>query len=195
VAHSETLHFLQSRGLDQPYVMWCGTFDARKNVIALLDAYLLLLDEHPDLDLVLVGPVGWSGAPDEVARRVADLPPGRVHLFGRLAEPDLHRAYAGARVFCFPSTLEGFGLPVLEALAHGVPVVTAAGTSMAEIGDPGAVLLVDPRAPDQIATALGAAASGRHAELTAGAKTVAARFTWERSAAQHMAAYRAALTG
>lgn len=195
VARSEMLHFLESRGLDRQYVMWCGTFEARKNLTALLDAYLLLLDEHPDLDLVLVGPVGWGGAPDEVARRVANVPPGRVHLLGRLDETDLYRAYAGARVFCFPSTLEGFGLPVLEALAHGVPVVTATGTAMAEIADSSAVLLVDPHVPDQIAAAMGAAATGRHAELTAGAKALAARFTWERSAGQHMVAYRAALTG
>ena len=195
VARAETLHFIESRGLDRPYVMWCGTFEARKNVVALLDAYLLLLDEHPDLDLVLVGPVGWGGAPDEVARRMANLPPGRVHLLGRLDETDLHRAYAGARVFCFPSTLEGFGLPVLESLAHGVPVVTATGTAMAEIADPSAVLLVDPHVPEELAAALGAAATARHAELTAGAKALAARFTWERSAEQHMAAYRAALTG
>jgi glycosyltransferase involved in cell wall biosynthesis len=195
VARAETLHFIESRGLDRPYVMWCGTFEARKNVTALLDAYALLLDEHRDLDLVLVGPAGWAGAPDEVARRMADMPPGRVHLLGRLAATDLHRAYAGARALCFPSTVEGFGLPVLEALAHGIPVVTSAATAMAEIGDSSAVLLVDPHSPEEIATALGAAATDRHAELAAGAAAIAGRFTWERSAEQHMVAYRAALTG
>ena len=195
VARSEMLRFAESRGLDRPYVMWCGTFEVRKNVTALLDAYALLLAERRDLDLVLVGPAGWAGAPDEVARRMADLPPGRVHLLGRLAETDLHRAYSGARALCFPSTLEGFGLPVLEALAHGIPVVTSAATAMAEIGDSSAVLLVDPHSPEEIATAVGAAATDRHAELAAGATAIAGRFTWERSAEAHMAAYRAALTG
>lgn len=193
VSRAEMVAFQESRGLDRPYVLWCGTFAARKNVATLLEAYRVLTAEDPWLDLVLVGPLGWGGAPPEVAEQLERTPPGRVHLLGRLTEADLHRAYAGARVFCFPSTVEGFGLPVLEALAHGVPVVTSAGTPMAELGPSGAVLLADPHAPQDIARAIATAADGRHAELAAGAREQASRFTWERSAAEHVLAYREAL--
>jgi glycosyltransferase involved in cell wall biosynthesis len=184
--------FREARGLLRPYVLWCGTFEPRKNATALLAAYRAMLRDDPGLDLVLVGPAGWGGTADDVARLAADLPPGRAHLLGRLDEPDLHRAYAGARVFAFPSVWEGFGMPVLEAQAHGVPVVTSAGTSMAEIGGDGA-LLVDPHDTDALAEALLRAAGKEHDTLAVAARANAARYTWEASAQGHVAAYRAAL--
>ncbi len=192
VSALESQQFRDTHGLHRPYVMWCGTLEPRKNLSTLLDAYGALLDEAPDLDLVLVGPAGWGGSADEVESRVRRLPAGRAHLLGRLDLPDLHRAYAGARAFCFPSTWEGFGMPALEAMAHGVPVVTSAGTSMAEISPEGAIL-VDPASADEIAAGLTAAAGSRHDELAAAAANNAARFTWERSARLHVEAYRAAL--
>ena len=180
-----------THGLTRPYVLWCGTFEPRKNLATLLDAYRALLADVPDIDLVLVGPAGWGGAAADVAARVARLPVGRAHLLGRLTDADLHRAYAGARAFCFPSTWEGFGMPVLEAMAHGVPVVTSAGTSMAEISPQGAIL-VDALSADDVAAGLLAAVGARHDELSVGARANAARFSWEHSARQHVAAYRAA---
>ena len=184
--------FRESRGLTRPYVLWCGTLEPRKNLATLLDAFGALLADAPDLDLVLVGPAGWGGAADDVAARVAQLPAGRAHLLGRLDEADLQRAYAGARAFCFPSTWEGFGMPVLEAMAHGVPVVTSAGTSMEEISARGAIL-VDALSADDVAAALVAAVGPRHNELSAGARENAALYTWQRCAELHVQAYRAAL--
>lgn len=184
--------FSADHGLTRPYVMWCGTLEPRKNLPTLLDAYRAILDDVPDLDLVLVGPEGWGGSADDVAARMALLPPGRAHLLGHLGAADLQRAYAGASAFCFPSTWEGFGMPVLEAMAHGVPVVTSAGTSMAEIS-PGGAILVDPLSVDEIAAGLVAATGPRHDELSAAATDNAARFTWERSAHLHVQAYLDAL--
>jgi len=193
VTATEEQRFRDARGLIRPYVLWCGTLEPRKNLATLLDAYRALLADAPDLDLVLVGPAGWGSAAADVAARVEQLPSGRAHLLGQLGEVDLHRAYAGARVFCFPSTWEGFGMPVLEAMAHGVPVVTSAGTSMEEISPQGAIL-VDPLSADEVAAGLLAAVGPRHDELSAGARANAARFTWERAAQLHVEAYRAALT-
>ena len=194
VADGDIQRFRDTHRLTRPYVLWCGTLEPRKNLATLLDAYRALLTASGDLDLVLVGPAGWGGAAADVADRVQRLPAGRVHLLGRLGETDLHRAYAGARAFCFPSTWEGFGMPVLEAMAHGVPVVTSAGTSMAEISPQGAVL-VDPLSADDVAAGLLAALGQRHDELSAGARANAAHFTWERSARLHVEAYRAAMPG
>ena len=143
---------------------------------------------------MLAGPAGWGTTAAEAEQALAALPAGRVHLVGRLADTDLHRAYAGASAFCFPSTWEGFGLPVLEAMAHGVPVVTSRGTSMAEVTG-AAALLVDPTDATALAEALGAALGAQHDELARAGRARAAQFTWERSAALHVEAYRRALGG
>ncbi|WP_125774497.1 glycosyltransferase family 4 protein [Antribacter gilvus] len=174
--------------LERDYVLWCGAIEPRKNLGVLLDAYARLLDEGSELDLVLVGPDGWGGAPSALTERLSALPPGRVHRTGQVSAADLQAAYAGATVFCFPSLWEGFGMPVLEAQAHGVPVVTTAETSMAEVSGDGAVLVPaqDARAvADGIAHAL-----SHHEKLSAAALTNAAGYTWARSAELHLDAYR-----
>lgn len=177
-------------GLDRPYVLWCGTFEPRKNLPTLLDA-VGRFPAGTDLQLVLAGPAGWGGADDEVRRRLAAMPADRVRLLGRLTHEELHVAYAAARAFCFPSTWEGFGMPVLEAMAHGTPVVTSAGTSMAEFAA-GAGLLVDPGDPVALADAVLAAAGDEHDALAALARARAASATWERAAESTLEAYRAA---
>jgi glycosyltransferase involved in cell wall biosynthesis len=176
-------------GLERPYVLWVGTVEPRKNLPALLRAFGHLLRAGTDLDLVLVGPPGWGEAGDEVRRAVADLGPDRVRHLGRLGQADLQAAYAGARTFCFPSAWEGFGLPVLEAQAHGAPVVTSQGTSMEEICGPSA-LAVDPDDTLALAAALTAAAGERHDELSVAGRANSARFTWDAAVAATVDAYR-----
>ncbi len=184
VVDEEVAAFRREHGLRRPYVLWCGTLEPRKNVGTLLRAFGELARAEPELDLVLVGPTGWgSVALDSAA------PAGRVHVLGRLSERGLHAAYAGARVFAFPSLWEGFGLPVLEAMSHGVPVVTSAGTSTAEIGV-GASLLVDPRDHEALAAALHDAVGPRHEELARASLVAAGRYSWEETARRTLLAYR-----
>ncbi|MBO9555483.1 glycosyltransferase family 1 protein [Cellulomonas sp.] len=169
----------------RPYVLWCGTVEPRKNLPTLLTAFEQVA-ARTDLDLVLVGPVGWGSVDLEgPAARLGD----RLRVLGRLTWEQLHAAYAGARAFAFPSTWEGFGLPVLEAMAHGVPVVTSRGTSMAEFSAD-AALLVDPLDDDALAEALVEAAGPRHDELAALGRDAAARHTWAATAARTAEVYR-----
>lgn len=178
--------FRRAHGLDRPYILWCGTREPRKNLRTLLQAFQLLRD--PDLDLVLVGPQGWG----DLALPEGSAEEGRVHWLGRLTDRDLACAYAGARLFCYPSLSEGFGLPVLEAMAHGIPVVTSRGTSMAEITGPDG-LLVDPRDAGELAEALLRAAGPEHDSLASAALIRSARFTWEQAAADTLSVYRSVL--
>ena len=136
-----------------------------------------------------MGPAGWGEDATEEASLAEEIPAGRLHVLGRLGDADLAAAYAGARAFTFPSIWEGFGLPVLEAMAHGAPVVTSAGTCMEEVaGDAG--LLVDPVDPGALAEALAAAAGADHDRLAAAGRERASLFTWEESARAHAAVYQ-----
>jgi glycosyltransferase involved in cell wall biosynthesis len=177
-------------GVSRPYVMWCGTLEPRKNVRTLLEAYQLLLGSS-DVDLVMVGPQGWGDAGTEALER---LPPGRVHTTGFVSDTDLHALYAGARAFCYPSMWEGFGMPVLEAMAHGVPVVTSTGTPMAElVGDAG--LAVDPRDVEAVAGALRRVMGEGRNGYAERSLSRAATFTWRRAAELTGAAYRELTSG
>jgi glycosyltransferase involved in cell wall biosynthesis len=177
----------RAAGLPERYVLWCGTTEPRKNLEGLLAAFALVAHEDQDVHLVLAGPPGWGDTP-----RPPDGPwRDRVHQLGRLSDAELRRAYAAASAFAFPSHWEGFGLPVLEAMTAGAPVVTSAGTSMAEVvGDAG--VLVDPDDPADIAAGLARALGPQGAALGAAGRSRAAGYTWAASGEAHVVAYRAA---
>lgn len=184
VSPEQVKEFTASHGLPERYVMWCGTLEPRKNVSSLLRAFEIVRRSDPELGLVLVGPSGWGSV--EVPATEG------VQLLGFLGFDELHAAYAAARAFCYPSLREGFGLPVLEAMAHGVPVVTSAGTSMVEfVHDAG--LLVDPLDVDAIADALRHAVGPQHDALAAAARERASHYSWESAAQATVAAYREAV--
>ena len=191
-SEDDVARFRAQHTLTRPYVFWCGAIEPRKNLTGLLRAFGQVVHDA-DLDLVLAGPDGWGNAADDVRRLYEALPSGRVRVLGNLPWSDLHVAYAGARAFCFPSLWEGFGMPVLEAQTHGVPVVTSMATSMAEVCGAGAVL-VDPHDDASIAAGILTAVGPKHDRLSVAALANAANYTWEQSAAQHVAAYRAAIT-
>jgi glycosyltransferase involved in cell wall biosynthesis len=187
VSTDDVVAFVGAYQLPERYVLWCGTLEPRKNVPRLLEAFAKLRRADPELGLVLVGPTGWG----DVAVP-ADLSRG-VRLLGFLPTDHLHAAYAGARAFCYPSLREGFGLPVLEAMAHGVPVVTSAGTAMAEfVGDGG--LLVDPLDADAIATVLETVLGERHDEFAAAAFKQSIKYSWDDAAALTVDAYRVVMS-
>jgi alpha-1,3-rhamnosyl/mannosyltransferase len=133
-------------GLKGPYVLYAGSFAARKNLPLLLRAWDRVSMEMPDLQLVLAGrPSGRNDTSLEEARRV-----GSVVLDRRKSVEEMKALYAGAAMLVFPSRYEGFGLPVLEAMSSGCPVIGARTTSIPEIvGDAG--ILVDPDDPDELA--------------------------------------------
>jgi glycosyltransferase involved in cell wall biosynthesis len=177
---------LQQLGIDGAYVLHAQGATRRKNLAALASAWPAVHAAHPDLLLVLTGP------PDE--RRTAlfsDLPGTR--LVGRVADDLVPRLVAGALAVVVPSTYEGFGLPVLEAMAAGTPTVVANAASLPEVaGD--AARLVEPDS-DSIAAGLldVLSDSAMSDELTRRGLLRAASFTWEATAQAHLRAYREAL--
>jgi len=171
-------------GLEREYVLSVGTAEPRKNLGTLIEAFARM--ERTDVDLVMVGPAGWNENLGPRTDRLGD----RVRTLGFVADDELAALYAGAAAFAYPSRWEGFGLPVLEAMVAGAPVVTSAATATAEVaGD--AALLVDPIDADALSTALtelleDTALSTR---LVDAGRARAATFTWERTAALTAAAY------
>lgn len=168
----------QTYGVPGRYVLWTGTQEPRKNLATLLDAFGRV---EADVDLVVVGPSGWG--PD-LGPRLASTP--RVRVLGFVPDADRDALYAGAEVFAFPSLREGFGLPALEAMAQGTPVVTSAGTAMAEFA---VGRLVDPTDATALAAAVDQVLASPGA-LADEARARAAAYTWERAAAATLQAYR-----
>lgn len=139
------------RPAPKPYVLFVGTVEPRKNIAALLDAWALLAPSlREEFDLVLAGSFGWGDT--TVAERLRAAPPG-IRYLGYVSEGELPALNAGATAFVYPSLYEGFGLPLAQAMAAGVPAVTSAISSLPEVAA-SAALLVDPRSPAEIRAAL-----------------------------------------
>jgi glycosyltransferase involved in cell wall biosynthesis len=174
-------------GLDRPYVLFVGTVEPRKNLAGVVAAMATLAGR--DVDLALVGPAGWNEDLDAHLARLRSTGIA-VHRLGFLPPGDLPALYAGCAAFCFPSLREGFGLPVLEAMAQGAPVVTSAGTATAEVAGDDA-LVVDPRDHEAIGAALARLLDdpALAADLGRRGRVRAATYTWDRCAELTAAAY------
>lgn len=176
---------------DAPYILSAGYLNPRKNLQGHLKAFELLANESPfrDLQLVLVGPGGY--ALQEFMRDLnATQFRGRVHITGYIPDDDLVLLMGGASAYVHCSLYEGFGMPVLEAMACGVPVVTSNSSSLREIAQ-GAALLVNPTEVNEIAAALAQALSDQplRDQLCQRGFERTRQFSWKAWAQAHVDAY------
>jgi glycosyltransferase involved in cell wall biosynthesis len=175
-----------------PYVLFAGTLEPRKNLVRLVRAYRRVAATGLPHALVLAGPMGWHH--ESLMREIALPGPGEVVLTGLLAEDDLDALYRGASAFAYPSLYEGFGLPVIEAMARGVPTVASTTSSVPEVsGD--AALGVDPRSVREISAAIQRILTdpGLAGQLSEAGRTRAERFTWDETAAGTLRVYEEVL--
>lgn len=190
-ADRDTLaRFRAKNALPERYILFVGTLEPRKNLRRLIEAFARIAGDQPDVKLVIVGASGWLTsdlAPLVHAHHLRD----RIIFMGYVQDDALPLWYQGASVFCYPSLYEGFGLPVLEAMACGTPVVTSRTSSLPEVTGE-AALLVDPTDVPGIARALTAllADGARRRELAAAGRAHARRYSWERTAAATLAVIR-----
>ena len=171
------------------FVLFVGTIEPRKNLATLAAAFRRVA--APGLRLAIVGPAGWNEDLDAALAPVRD----RVRVLGFVHRHELDVLYANAAVFCYPSLFEGFGMPVLEAMAAGAAVITSAGTATEEVAG-GAGVLVDPLDRDAIASAIERVVGDEaYADgLRQAARARAATFTWARAAQLTIEAYRACVS-
>ena len=178
--------------LPSRYVLAVGTLEPRKNLTTLLQAFARLLrgaDIDPALRLVLAGARGWLDEP--IFQTVRSLGLEQVVRFpGFIDDDDLPVVYSGAALFVFPSLYEGFGLPLLEAMACGVPVITSNISSMPEVAGE-AAMLVDPRDVDGLAAAIALVLRDEalRDRLRGAGIARAGQFSWETTARQTLDAY------
>ncbi|OLE01727.1 MAG: hypothetical protein AUG91_00505 [Actinobacteria bacterium 13_1_20CM_4_69_9] len=162
---------------DGEYVLAVGTLEPRKNLPRLVEAA-----RRSGVELRVVGARGWGGV---------EVGGNGVRWLGEVTDADLARLYRGARCVAYPSVYEGFGIPVLEAMACGAPVVTSRGTAMEEIAD-GAAVLVDPSDPAELAAGIERAAAERETLVPRGLERARA-FRWDAVARATVGVYREAL--
>jgi glycosyltransferase involved in cell wall biosynthesis len=183
--------FRARNGLPGQFILFVGTLEPRKNVVRLIEAYAHLAGDRPHL--VLVGGKGWLY--QEVFERVEGLGiSDRVHLVGYVPADELCLWYNAALMFVYPSLYEGFGLPPLEAMACGTPVITSTASSLPEVVGR-AALLVDPTDVAALATAMARVLGdpGLRAEMRAAGLERAQHFSWQESARRTVDSYRRAL--
>ncbi|HEY1952003.1 MAG TPA: glycosyltransferase family 1 protein, partial [Gemmatimonadaceae bacterium] len=163
----------------RPYVLFVGTPEPRKNLGRLVSAMEIVRSSGLDVDLVIAGTGGWGSSLHEGPR---------IRRAGRVSDAELQSLYANAACVALPSLHEGFGLPALEAMAAGTPVVAGNAGALPEVTG-GAAVLVDPTTESAIAEGIAIAISERSRLVPLG-RARAREFTWARSAALTAAVYR-----
>lgn len=185
----------QKYGIDQNYILSVGAIQPRKNLPRLLEAYSLLRGSQPEVNLpklVLVGKCAWLY--DETLRKIEELGLGKqVTLTGYVPEADLPALYSGANCFIYPSYFEGFGLPPLEAMKCGAPVIVGNRTSLPEVVEDAAVL-VDPFEVGDIAAGIAKVIndSALRSSLRVKGLERARLFDWRETARKTLAVYEKA---
>lgn len=178
----------------QPYLLFVSTIEPRKNITALILAFNFLKEEYKiDHNLILIGQKGWHYKP--ILAEIKKSPwKSQIHHLEYLSDELVALFYSRADVFVYPSYYEGFGMPVLEAMTLGAPVVTSNTSSLPEVaGD--AALLIDPNDPMSLAEAILRVISDSQLrnQLIHKGKERAKLYSWERTAKETLKAYRSLL--
>ncbi len=188
---AEIARFRAQKGLPERFILFLGTLEPRKNLVRLLEAYAQWRrTADQTVKLVLAGGKGWYY--DTIFARVAELGlVDDVFFPGYVPVEELPWWYRAAELFVYPSLFEGFGLPVLEAMACGTPVITARASSLPEVAGDAAVL-VDPKRSDELAAAMNDLLNDRiqRAALRAAGLARAAHFSWAHTATATAEVYR-----
>jgi glycosyltransferase involved in cell wall biosynthesis len=180
-------------GLPERFILYVGTIEPRKNLSTLLEAYRLLREEGLEHRLIIVGRKGWLYRDFFQRLRRLGLE-GEVIFPGFVSDEDLPALYSAADLFVFPSLYEGFGLPPLEAMACGTPVIASNSSSLPEvIGDAG--IMVDPLDVGGLLRAIELVLRDERMRRGMRARGLkqAAKFSWERAAAMTMEVYQSVL--
>ncbi len=177
-------------GINRPYILHHGAIQPRKNLPRLIEAYrrVLLRNQQLDLDLVLAGPLAWQHEETVASAQTLDTGRGKVVLTGALRDHDLSLLLRGAALEVIPSLYEGFCLPMIEAMACGVPTIVANSSCLPEISG-GLLRYFDPYSIEDMAAAMEAAllSSDLRAELAGHGREHAQKFSWDLCAEQTFA--------
>ena len=180
---------LEKMKITGPYVLFVGTLEPRKNLVRLVRAYRRAMGRtRLPHRLVLAGPLGWRPRP--LLREIAVEGPGDVLLTGKRSPNDLDALYREAAAFAYPSLYEGFGLPVLEAMARGVPCIVSTASSLPEVAGE-AALSVPPRSVSALAEAIERVLTddAEAARLSAAGRVRADQFSWQQTARMTLKVY------
>jgi len=175
------------------YIICVGSLQPHKNLPRVLRAFRKIRERAPDLGLRIVGRKQTGFAQDPALAELLETP--GIEFLGYIPDQKLAQAYSDAALFCYPSLEEGFGLPVLEAMSLGTPVITSNVSCLPEISG-GCAVLVDPLSEAEIERAMGSVlgwTEGQRAEVVAKGKAWAGRFTWEAAARGYVELYREVL--
>ena len=180
----EARHLLANLGLNlqRPYLLAVGNLQPRKNLVRLMEAFMKLVTERGhDLELVIAGPRHFRA--EDVVQASGTMA-ARIHFTGYVSDRQLAACYSQCAVFVFPSLYEGFGIPAIEAMAHGVPVASSNGGALPEICG-NAALMFDPQSVPAITEAVDRILrqDGLRRQLIGAGRTRAAEFSWTRTAA------------
>jgi glycosyltransferase involved in cell wall biosynthesis len=189
ITPQQTAAIAAKYALNSPYLLFAGCIEPRKNVPALIHAYRgLPRSIQRDVHLVIAGPFGWAS---EDVRLLLDQSGDTVRYLGYVPEPDMPGLFAGATAFVYPSFYEGFGLPVAQAMASGIPVITSNRSCLPEIASDGGIL-VDPDSIDDLRAAIDRLLTSPDLRKTLAARGRARAndFHWRRAAAESLKLFR-----
>lgn len=180
--------------IKENYFLCVGTREPRKNIDRLVTAFTQIERDFPDTSLVIAGKYGWGDDSSKLAlsQLKGSKLEEKVKILGYVEKEDLARLYSGARAFVYPSLYEGFGLPILEAMACGCPVITSNTGSMKEISG-GAAKLCDPESTESIAESMLKIAKEEKSSLRERSLKRAGEFSWDNTALQTLESYRSLL--